>query len=1156
MVNKENANKAIFLSKVIDEYISKITGRNEVRVVDIDGKRSPEDRFYVGKLSPKGVDNNERSSKTNINQIGVDFIIKQSDLSKTIIKVSPIGEFYYRVFPTLEEQKNAIEERDKIIQTKRETKFKDIQDIEDDLDFEQYDLLEQKAKESIDIVPVYEKTSIGDGRYDIEVKLSDIFNYSKGVGYVKYHDYFINILAKTIDEINEKSNTYRVVREKISVSLINNIKNEKNWEDYLKNISEPTPIIPKWEFSIEVEIKPFANDLLKVSVHLINETKPESYRKSTVKANLDILFNSGLKIEILGSDYQPINMEYFNDDYKYDKTQRGIGHNCSIIWNEENPKILETTHLPLFIQYRLKTREDLVVKFKDLINEPVKTLKDIHSKMLQELDNWRKDFNNRKHCLASDTESNNKACKQFEEEIKAFEFEINRFKYGISMIEDYDYIKNAFILMNKAFARSTKNYDSWRLFQIVFIVSLIPDVSVCEYGEQKIDKSFINKVDLLYFPTGGGKTEAFLGIIVFTLFFDRLRGKTSGNTAIVKYPLRLLSVQQVGRMADILASAEIERKNCQEIKNSDVFSLGYYVGDVNTPNSLSKEVLEEMAKKSQEELNEDYKIIDKCPFCQNKSINIMLDTESLRLLHVCSNKDCPSGGILPLYIVDREIYRYIPSVIISTIDKLAAVGYQSDFRNIFGEVTHNCPIHGYTSKTRCTEREVCKVDIVEYKEVDLYDPAPTLLIQDELHLIRESLGAFDAHYETFFQYMIANLTKSKKKIKIIGATATISFFESQLYHLYLKDGIRFPCQSPYLDRNFYSYVDKTEINRFILGYAPYGKAIINSVVYSMKYLKQIIWDYYKNPSKMMNIEGIDIKNEEEVYNILKDYWIFLEYNNVKLDGNRVLSALDDPINTELDAEGIQPFDERKMTGDDTFQDVRKILAEVETTKNVFEGFNLIAATSMISHGVDADKFNLMFFFGMPGNTAEYIQAYSRCGRKYPGLIIMIMRPAREKDQSYLKNFVKFHEYKDILVEPVPINRWATKAVEKTLPGIFAGIIINYYDKNLQYEVGNIYQMKNLKEAIKRGRIKKEEVTNHILRAYGCIKENGTVEELGNQYREYIIEKINYIFSEIITKSYDAQDYYIIDGIEKLGNGLYSPMTSLRDTDKPVKIKLE
>ena len=1153
MVNKENINRALFLSKVIDEYVSKITGQNEVRVVNIDGKKSPEDRFYVGKLSPKGIDNDKRSSKTNINQIGVDFIIRQSDLSEAVIKVSPRGEFYYRVFPTLEEQAKAIEERDKIIQSKRETKFKDLQDAEEDTDFEQYESPEQKAKESMDIVPVYEKASIGDGRYDIEVKLTDIFDYSKGVGYVKYHNDFIKILDKTRNEIRESPNTYRVVRERVNVSTF---EDEESWREYLIKKSESTSVIPKWEFSIEVEVKHFNNDLLKVSIHLINETMPERYGRRLGKANLDILFNSGLKIEILGSDYQPINLEYFNDDYKYDKTQRGIGHNCSVIWSEKNPRVLETTHLPLFKQYRLKTREDLVVKFKDLINEPVKTLKDIYSKMLQELESWRNDYSNRKHCLASDVESNYKACKQFEEEIKAFEFEIKRFKYGISMIEDYDYIKNAFILMNKAFARSTKSYDSWRLFQIVFIVSLLPDVSVCEYGEEKIDNSFINKVDLLYFPTGGGKTEAFLGIIVFTLFFDRFRGKVSGNTAIVKYPLRLLSVQQVGRMADILASAEIERKNCQDIKDSDIFSLGYYVGDVNTPNSLKKEVVDEMTKKSQSELNEDYKIIDKCPFCQNKNINIMIDTESLRLLHVCSNKDCPSGGVLPLYIVDREIYRYIPSVIISTIDKLAAVGYQSDFRNIFGEVTHKCPVHGYTSKTQCTEKEVCKVDVVEYKDVDLYDPAPTLLIQDELHLIRESLGAFDAHYETFFQYMIANLTKSKKKIKIIGATATISFFESQLYHLYLKDGIRFPCQSPYLDRNFYSYVDKTEINRFILGYAPYGKAIINSVVYSMKYLKQIIWDYYKNPSKMMDIEGIDIKNEEEVYDILKDYWIFLEYNNVKLDGNRVLSALDDPINTELDAEGIQPFDERKMTGDDTFQDVRRILAEVETTKNVFEGFNLIAATSMISHGVDADKFNLMFFFGMPGNTAEYIQAYSRCGRKYPGLIIMIMRPAREKDQSYLKNFVKFHEYKDILVEPVPINRWATKAVEKTLPGIFAGIIINHYDKHLQYEFGNIYQMKNLKEAIKNGRVNKEEVINHILRAYGCIRENGTVEELGNQYREYIIEKINYIFNEILTKSYDAQDYYILDGIEKLGSGLYSPMRSLRDTDKPVKIKLD
>ena len=125
-----------------------------------------------------------------------------------------------------------------------------------------------------------------------------------------------------------------------------------------------------------------------------------------------------------------------------------------------------------------------------------------------------------------------------------------------------------------------------------------------------------------------------------------------------------------------------------------------------------------------------------------------------------------------------------------------------------------------------------------------------------------------------------------------------------------------------------------------------------------------------------------------------------------MESNRVLQALEDPINTELIAEGIQPLIAKKMTGDDTFQEVRATLSSIEHAESVIHDldFNMIAATSMISHGVDADRFNLMLFYGMPGNTAEYIQAYSRVGRKYTGVVIDIMRPSREKDQSYLKNF--------------------------------------------------------------------------------------------------------------------------------------------------------
>lgn len=1139
MPNKDYKNKEIFLENLVKQFTSKVTGINERRVVG----RSPEDKFFVGKLSPKNSESNEFSSKIYINQIGVEFLIKKEDISKAKIKISPRGEFYFRVNPTLVEQRNAIAERYRLTHGDKSLNFKEIFKIL---------LNEDNKKQGIRMVPAYEKIII-DESYQVECEINKIYNENKNYGYFEYHKVFTEKLDKEIDNIINRDDVYRANRNNVEIQ---DLKDEDSWRNFLNKNKDK--VIPRWDFSVNVQIKPFSNNLNRISIYLINETnedeKGESEKKKNTQKLINMIFNSGLVIEICGSEYQPIKLDYFVDDYKYDKNEMAVGLNCGIVWNPIKKDIIKTTNLPIFRQYRLKTKDNLVAKFNDLINDPVKSLENIYNNMLTELGQWENDYNIRKNNLAIEESDNKKACEKFQKEIKSFKFEIERFKRGIEKIQNYDIVKQAFILMNKSFARSSKGYDSWRLFQIVFITSLISDVCVSEYGEEEIENSFIDKVDLLYFPTGGGKTEAFLGITVFTLFFDRLRGKNVGTSAIIKYPLRLLSVQQVQRVADILASAEIERRLNDYAKDGDCFSIGYYVGDNNTPNKLEQEVVDKLSKMTQSQLNEENRVIDICPFCGKKTINIKLDKDRLRLLHVCENEGCPSGGELPLYIVDREIYRYIPSVIISTIDKIAAIGYQSDFRNILGEVTHKCPLHGYTSKTKCTEKDECKVDVTQFQEIDLKDPAPTLLIQDELHLVRESLGAFDSHYETFFQYMIKELSKSKKKIKIIGATATISSYETQLYHLYKKEGVRFPCESPYIDRNFYSYIDKEEINRLILGYAPFGKAIINSVVYSMKYLKEIICDYYYNPDKVIDMDGMDIKTKEEAYGILKDYWIFLEYNNVKLDGNRVLNALDDPINTELEAEGLKAFDYRKMTGDDTFQDVRKILAEVENTKDVFNGFNMIAATSMISHGVDADKFNNIFFFGMPGNTAEYIQAYSRVGRKYPGLVIDIMRPSREKDQSYLKNFVKFHEFKDILVEPVPINRWATKAVEKTFPGIFEGIIINYYDKKLQYECdGNIYMMNKLKNVILNNKITIDEITTQILKAYKCINENGSTDELGNQYKEFIINKVNTIFEEIKLTSYTNRDY-IGDFMEKLcGN---ATMTSLRDTEAQVKVKLD
>ena len=872
----------------------------------------------------------------------------------------------------------------------------------------------------------------------------------------------------------------------------------------------------------------------------------KSNKKSNDKPTIETLFNSGMNIHLDGASFSPIELDFFADDYKYNSSQQAIGNNCSVIYDKESNSII-TNHLPIFVQKRLLTNDELAVSFQSLIDQPVSTLKDIHRKMLAEHKKWQRKLEERKPSLSEI------GIKNMQEEIDEFAREIRRFEFGIEVINDYPIIMKSFVNMNRTFLKTSKKYSTWRLFQIVFIVSLVPDIAACDENvllDSQKDQTTLNEVSLLYFPTGGGKTEAFLGVLIFNLFFDRYRGKECGVTSILRYPLRLLSVQQVQRLANVLAQAELIRRSDATISGTEEFSLGYFVGDANTPNKIEKKNVIKYRTSSQAAMDEE-RIIDICPFCGKQTVHLKFDEDSYRLVHYCEDAECPSNGVLPINMVDYEIYRYLPSAIISTVDKLAILGNNPSFRNILSGASHKCPKHGFTSTTKCmVDREFCNIEASDFEEVEMYDPAPTLFIQDELHLIRESLGTYASHYESFIDYFVKNVSPSRRPIKTIGATATISSYATQIAQLYSKDPIRFPCASPDLKRNFYSYIEEDDTQRLIMGYAPYGKAIINSVVYSLKYMREVVYDYKKHPEKILEIPGIGITTIDDALEILKDYWIFLEYNNVKRDGNNVEGALETPINVELRKAGITPFSTRKMTGDETFQDVREVLSQVETNEDVFNGVNLIVATSMISHGVDADRFNIMFFYGMPGNTAEYIQAYSRTGRRHSSIVIDIIRPSRETDQSYLKNFVNFHEFKDIMVESVPINRWATKAIDCTLPGIFTGLLLTKYDPELQFVHGSLFFMNNIKKAIIAGSLDPDTVRNELKMAYGCTVA-GEVYELGNQYRAKIDSFVDDVFEKIADKNWEKEN--IFSGFELMG---YHIMNSLRDTDTQLIIELE
>ena len=1142
-------NRELLAKTIVNDFIASVSGTDKDTII----KYNPEDRIYVGKLSPQSA-TDSFSSSVLIKQISVDFMIPKKDVDVVELDIFPQGNFFFRIMPTFEQQREAF------LDDFRATFTEQKVDSFDQLLRQQDDgmLTDEMNEHKVQLLPVYKKIAIDRNNVFLTLKVSDIYNEKYGCGSIQSNSPFKEELKKVVKQLCEDVSSYPGImpcqfRDRVKLSDLSSLD---SWEKYKqKQIKrEDFSMYPRFDFDIAVTVGSVDN-CLEITVALSNETafgdetsdammraaKTDPYRINT-------LFNSGLRVRCRNTNLVPIEMDYFADDYKYDKNVYALGNNCNVECIEGNT-IIQTVHVPVFIQNRLKTNDDLAVKFDDLINEPVKTLNDIYLKMLTEVEKWEKDCARRDNL--TDLGRN-----QFEREISDFKLEIRRFKTGIDIIEKFNMIRTAFQLMNRAFRNAAKGYDSWRLFQIVFIVSLLLDIAANEQDlildDEIKEKAKTNDVDILFFPTGGGKTEAFLGILVFNLFFDRLRGKECGVTAFLKYPLRLLSVQQVQRVSNILATAELIRT--EEGIGGEAFSLGYFVGEGNTPNKIDDEYRKIFNVLSPDDMDEKYRLLDVCPYCGEKDIHVVFDEEANSLKHICANNDCPSKGIIPLYMVDDDIYRNIPSVIISTVDKMTAIGLNMRFHNLICGATYKCPKHGYAAGTRCLVKG-CDCTPAEFQRVHMKDPAPTLLIQDELHLIKESLGAYDAHYETLVEYFVKNLSGSNRGIKVIGATATISAYEIQARHLYWKNAIRFPSASPYLDHNFYSKIDSDDIGRIIIGYAPFGKAIVNCVAYSLQYLKRVICDYYMHPEKVLAIPEMDIPGTydeqiETAKRLMEDYWIILEYNNVKMESNRVLQALEDPINTELKADGIQPLIAKKMTGDDTFQEVRATLSSIENTEDVISDldFNMIAATSMISHGVDADRFNLMLFYGMPGNTAEYIQAYSRVGRKHTGIVIDIMRPSREKDQSYLKHFVKFHEYKDILVDSVSINRWAAKAVENTLPGILTSLLLNYYKYELQYSVGDISKYGGLKKAITTGVITSDELKKHAYQIYKCSNDDSSI---GKLYRVTIDRIIDNLVSLLKSGSFD-QRTYITEAFERC---YCHVMSSLRDTDKQVIVEM-
>jgi hypothetical protein len=1138
-----------FLHHVYGKIKENMTGSNTNKVLN----DKPQMKFFVGTLCSQSPSKNLANIKTKVAPVrmGIEFLLRKSELKKATLTIQPSASIFYRINPSYEEQLEATLTETQLSKEELQAKIK-----------EQCELAKQ-GKEDCKLGPkplvVFTKHRIKS--ITALCKLSDIIKDS-----LDCEHEFKSEAKEMIDDAyaafkaDDEKYWHRSKREEVDAIIpLSSLVNPDVFSDYWTNWAS-TQAEPVWEFKISIIINDFNEEMAKISVLMENTSK--AHENDYVD---NFLFDTNLRVKVDGAKIQDFEIDYLKDYYRYNGLIGASGINCEAIKNESDNSV-HTEHVPCFEQMRIKTREGIKPLFKELASDnAISLLKAIANSMKEYLDEkYIKEYQHRE----KNKEFTDQGKIRFKDDIETFRNEIKRFEYGISILEntkDYPLALKAFKLMNQTFANAgqskanDKPFYSWRLFQIIFIVMNIPDVVSTEYDNVH---STIDTVEVLYFPTGGGKTETYLGLSIYTLFFDRFRGKNFGTSAMLKFPLRLLSLQQIQRIANVLAQAELIRRNNPETntKNSEPFSLGYYVGDRNTPNKLVSKfeeidrlgpIIEERQKilKGERQLKDEtlegrkYLILSKCPFCGSDKIMIDADRDRIRLIHKCMS--CNEGE-LPIYVSDIEVYRYIPSLIISTLDKIAICGLQKNFRNIFGQVTHKCPLHGYSNTPECTEKWQCKVDKTKILPVKPYDPVPTLQIQDELHLVRESLGTFNAHYESFLENYEKELTKSsgrKRGVKILTATATISNYEMQTEHLYCKDAVQFPSQGPSIHESFYTKVDDQDLNRLIVGIMPHYKTMIFSIIDILQAYHALIENYRTSPNELIQEMNLSL-TEQEVTDMLEDYRIMLSYHLAKNDGDSVANSIRSMTNRFLRENRLAEIRPRSMTGDISFDEVRVTLDEIEHPDNSKTRINLIIATSMISHGVDLDKLNLMVFMGMPRNTAEYIQASSRVGRKFPGLVFVLFNPTRERDQSYFKFFSKFHEYRDLLIEAVPINRWAKFSINRTLPGIFTASLLNYFDIRSSVTLGKSINMsRNFEAALRQNLISEDKIKDFIERCYKLDKERLG---LGIQFKQMIDEKIS---------------EYVHDISQNLGNEFITapmaqkPMRSLRDVDIPIEINI-
>lgn len=807
------------------------------------------------------------------------------------------------------------------------------------------------------------------------------------------------------------------------------------------------------------------------------------------------LFGACLEAKLPKEIWQSIELSRFQISYQVDSTVPAQGINCTPQFEVLNGIVrIWTEFLPIHWQKRIYTA-GIQAPFNNLAkvdgDADLLVLQSILLQMQEYHNNWQA-LINQKHPQTGGTQHSADAQKDLDN----FQQEIQRFELGIQVLSNpkYAQLRRAFNLMNQTFAeiddkrkqRNKSPYENWRPFQIVYIVSNLAALAERQWTGDFASNALaqVDHAAVVHFPTGGGKSEAVMGVILTQAFFDRLRGRNWGIVSWLRYPLRLLTYQQLQRFLDTLVVADEIRKTQPDLAKTPQFTVGYYGGRDNSPNSLksvpseaekfigqAKSKMQAAGVKPPRYLTladvgyyvpssiQQYRMVMRCPYCGLENVHTFVDLQTKELRHRCGllNEPLPQGACgreIPLYIVDEDIYSQLPTLLVGTLDKIANITFRPASRTLFGAASHICSVHGFVANYTCHKQNSvggCTRRDLKVIPTPPVDPGIPLIFQDELHLLREELGTFDGHYEALIDAI--HQERGANRPKILAATATIEGAEQQIRHLYWRELSQFPVRGPAQGRSFYANEHSHYITRGFIGLRPTAANALDASMALILALRTELEIIRNNPTNFKVEYGLSSLTDDKFLQLVDEHDLCCTYVNSKNDGSDIRRSINEQVKAEL----RERFGEDKantmlpeaitLSGDDGIDVVKEVLKRMETSQISLKSddpkrLSDVVATSLISHGVDIDRLNLMLFYGWPNTTAEYIQASSRAGRTVPGLVFILFRPQRARERAIFDYFVKAHEYLDQMVEAVPIDRFAHNALYRTAFGLLLGRLLH------------------------------------------------------------------------------------------------------------------